>query len=114
MNSIHPTIPPVPFPPVRISVKNIVTITPTNLYPLYATKSRNCDSLVMPRMYMATFNTKISNMTTPRAVEAFLPNNSGLKVPCMPARKVESSVYVINDIVGMYMSGLFRSSRGGR
>ena len=63
---------------------------------------------------MATFNIKISNIITPRAVEAFEPSNSGLKVPCMPARKVERSVYVISDIVGMYMSGLFTSSRGGR
>ena len=68
----------------------------------------------MLRRYIAVFSIKISNIMTPRAVEALEPSNSGLKEPCMPAKKVERSVYVINDIVGMYMSGLFRSSRGGR
>ena len=44
---LQPTQLFVPRPPVRISDRKIVTMTPTNLYPEYAAKSNNCDSFVM-------------------------------------------------------------------
>lgn len=68
----------------------------------------------MFRMYIATFRTTISNNTTARAVDVIEPNSSGLKLPRSPARMVERSMYVTNAMTGMYMSGEFRSSRGGR
>ena len=70
--------------------------------------------MLMFRMYIATFNTTISNNTTASAVEVIEPNSSGLKLPRSPARMVERSMYVTNAMTGMYMSGELRSSRGGR
>jgi len=54
-----------------------------------------------------------STMTTTDVV-VMLPNISGLNVPLMPARTVESKMYVMRDMMGMYMSGELRSSLGGR
>lgn len=68
----------------------------------------------MLRMYIATLSTTISNKTTARAVDVIEPSNSGLKLPRRPARMVERRMYVTNAMTGMYMSGEFKSSRGGR
>ena len=50
VKTVHPTHPPVPFPPFNISATTRVTITPTNLYPEYATRSSNWLSLLMLNM----------------------------------------------------------------
>lgn len=63
---------------------------------------------------MASRRMTISNTITTMDVVVILPNISGLKVPLMPANTVESRMYVMRDMIGMYMSGEFRSSRGGR
>ena len=63
---------------------------------------------------MATFSTTISNNTTASAVDVMEPNSSGLKLPRSPARMVERRIYVTKAMTGMYRSGEFRSSLGGR
>lgn len=52
--------------------------------------------------------------TTKNAYVAVNPSNSGLNAPCKPAIIVESRMYVTRAINGMYISGLLRSSLGGR
>src|SRR2546421_11662464 len=63
---------------------------------------------------MAILSTTISEMTTNIALTAIEPSSSGWKLPFRPARTVESRMYVMKAMIGMYMSGEFRSSRGGR
>lgn len=113
-NTVQPIHPPVPLPPERISATASVTITPTYLYPEYATKSRSCESLLMLKTHIATFKIKISRITTPTALVVIEPSSSGWNFPRSPASTVESSMYVIRAMMGMYMSGEFMSSRGGR
>lgn len=57
---------------------------------------------------------RISSSVTLMARVAVYPSNSGWKAPRRPARSVESKMYVTRAMVGMYMSGEFTSSRGGR
>lgn len=63
---------------------------------------------------MASLNIAISTKITKIDVVVIEPRISGLKVPLIPANTVDSRIYVINDMMGMYMSGELRSSRGGR
>lgn len=56
----------------------------------------------------------ISTSMTKTDVVVIEPSSSGLKVPLIPANTVESKIYVIRDMIGIYMSGELRSSRGGR
>lgn len=63
---------------------------------------------------MATFRQSISNIITARAVVAMDPRRPGSKLPLRPARTADRRTYVTIAITGMYMSGEFMSSRGGR
>lgn len=63
---------------------------------------------------MAVRRMSNSNTMTTMDVVVMLPSISGLNVPLMPAKTVESKMYVMRDMMGMYMSGEFRSSLGGR
>lgn len=63
---------------------------------------------------MANLKISISTPITTKDVVVILPKISGLNVPLIPAKTVESNMYVMSDIIGMYMSGELRSSRGGR
>ena len=112
--TVQPTHPPVPFPRFSISATTSVTITPTNLYPEYATRSSNWLSLLMLSMYVPNLSPSISTATTAKAAVAVRPITSGWKAPRRPANSVERRMYVTNAMTGMYMSGEFRSSRGGR
>lgn len=68
----------------------------------------------MFRTYMASLNIAISTRITKIDVVVIDPSISGLNVPLIPASTVDSRMYVIKDMMGMYMSGELRSSRGGR
>lgn len=57
---------------------------------------------------------RISTTITMTEVVAMLPRISGVNVPLMPASTVDSRMYVIKDMIGIYMSGELRSSLGGR
>lgn len=52
-------------------------------------------------------------MTTTEVV-AMLPRISGVNVPLTPAKTVDSKMYVMRDMIGIYISGEFKSSLGGR
>lgn len=77
VNVVQPTQPPVPLPGDKTSDVTSVTMMPTNLYPEYATRSSNCESLLMLRMYMASLRHTISNTMTAIAVVVIDPSNSG-------------------------------------
>ena len=114
VKTVHPTHPPVPLPRFKISATTNVTMTPTNLYPEYATRSRSWLSLLMLSMYVPNLSPSISTATMAKAAVAVRPMTSGWNAPRRPANSVERSMYVTNAMTGMYMSGEFRSSRGGR
>lgn len=63
---------------------------------------------------MASRNMPISIQMIITEVVVMLPRSSGLNVPLTPARTVESKMYVMSDMIGMYISGELISSRGGR
>lgn len=92
VKTVHPAHPPVPAPRFNVSEITSVTITPTNLYPEYATRSRSWESLLILRTYVPNFNPNISTSTTTNAVVAVKPITSGWNCPRSPARSVESKM----------------------
>ena len=77
VKTVHPTHPPVPFPPFKISATTSVTMTPTNLYPEYATRSSSWLSLLMLNMYVPNLSPSISTATIAKAAVAVKPMTSG-------------------------------------
>lgn len=63
---------------------------------------------------MANLSIAISVQMTATEVVVMLPSSSGLNVPLTPARTVERRMYVISDMIGIYMSGELMSSLGGK